>query len=271
MRHKLYFTTFLAVLFVLLSAASLLLSAQTTVTEENLLRLIGSKAPETLIIKAISMAKSIDVDTSLEGTVALMGKGVSEKVVKALVEKKEQLDYSSTSTSPSTSPSSIGEADRAAPMVGTIPTETGMFVETSTGLTPLPLETVSSRKSPGAFQAMRMGASLGFSRMKMSSSLSGTRSSMQLSGSITVVLRCMDGISADDYKLVALEQNKKSESREFVTNSAGLRGSSSDENAIPAAFQKIGPNVYKTTLADLKDGEYGFLIMGQKLYTFGKY
>jgi hypothetical protein len=258
MRHMLCLLPLLLVVL-LVGAAPLL--AQSTVTEDNLLRLIGSKAPEGLIIKVVNSATTVEVDTSIENIPRLMEKGVTGPVLTALVERKEKLSNSSPVT----------PVPAVAPVNGEAPADTGVFVETASGLTPLPLETVASRKSPGAFQAMKMGASLGFSRMKLSSSLSGVKSSAQLSGTISLVVRCINGISADDYKLIVLEPNKKSGSREFITGSAGMMSSSSGSNTVPLTFEKIGPNTYKTALT-LKGGEYGFLVFGNsKLYTFGVY
>ena len=73
---------------VLLGVAAI--SAQ-TVTEQNLLSLKTSNAPDELIIKAISMANKIEIDTSFENTVHLMSKGISQAVVDAVVQRKAKL------------------------------------------------------------------------------------------------------------------------------------------------------------------------------------
>lgn len=80
------------------------LAAQTVVTEEGLLRLVKGGASETLIIKAISMATAVEVDPSLENTVSLMGKGVSQPVMDALVKRKAELSSSSAMLNSAASP-----------------------------------------------------------------------------------------------------------------------------------------------------------------------
>lgn len=121
--------TLFVILAVLLVVGAAPLLAQTTVTEDNLLRLIESKAPEALIVKAISMAKVIDVDTSLGGTVALMGKGVSQGIVSALVERKGQLVPNNATTS-----STVTLAVATAPaLVAKCPQKDGVYYNSVSG------------------------------------------------------------------------------------------------------------------------------------------
>lgn len=70
-----------------------------TVTEENLLA-VSKKSPD-LAIKAISMAKKIEVDLSFENLPVLLEKGVPQSVLDALVQRKERLE-SKTSTGSNT-------------------------------------------------------------------------------------------------------------------------------------------------------------------------
>lgn len=118
------------VFFAVLAGAAL--SAQ-TVTEENLFSLKKSNAPEELIIKAISMAKKIEIDTSFENTVLLMSKGVSQAVVDALVQRKAKLE-------PQTSSPAVAVALAATPLptnpsqiLGACPERDGAYFLTPSG------------------------------------------------------------------------------------------------------------------------------------------
>jgi hypothetical protein len=111
MVHRLIILLFI----VLLSGTALF--AQ-TVTEGDIIGLKKSNAPDELIIKAISIAKRIDVDTSFNNTVLLMSKGISQAVVDALVRRKAQLESQTTSLSvptlPTNPPQSTGTYPQAA-------------------------------------------------------------------------------------------------------------------------------------------------------------
>jgi len=115
-------------LIVLVSVALLAgaaLSAQ-TVTEENLLGLKKSNAPDALIIQAISMAKKIDIDTSFENTVRLMSKGISQGVVDALVQRKAKLE--SQVTNPAVTALPTNPPHMTSSTVTPIPTDASQII-----------------------------------------------------------------------------------------------------------------------------------------------
>lgn len=269
MRRSLLFIFILVVL--LAGTTSLLAQPAMTVTEDNLLALIRSNAPEKLVIKAVSMAGKIDVDTSLEGTVALMGKGVSEEVVNALVRRKEQL----TSRQPATLTPVSAQAVALAP-TGSTPEEAGVFIETPNGLVSLKSESIET-KGPSAFGIIKSGGGL-VGGLKVSGILDNPRSPVQLSGRVVIIARILEGESIDDAcQLVSLETKKNR--RELTTARTGfMKGTSFGPKAggfgigTGVEFKKIAPNTYRTVM-DLPSGEYGVLVarQSQRLYTFGVY
>jgi hypothetical protein len=69
----------------------------------------------------------------------------------------------------------------------------------------------------------------------------------------------------------------KKDNREFVAGKGSITGSSVGvgEIAIPMKLERIGRNLYRATVSDLKPGEYGILPPGAlsppstgKIYTF---
>jgi len=256
---------FVIILVTLLIGAASVLSAQTTVTEENLLRLVKSNAPSALIVKAIQMAKVIDVDTSLENTVALMGKGVSQEVVTVLVDRKEQLSSSSRPPAPSAPAPSV---DSTGTNTYSIPDEFNqyrivVFVETEKGLTPLRAE-LTKMKSTSPLKMVVTP----FSGLKTSGVLEGPKSSIQLPGpKVVVVIRLFEGMNnVDDYQLFPLISKK--DHREFTTSKMSVfKGMSTGPSDLATTkFEKVGPNTYRASL-ELSAGEYGLMTQGSQGLT----
>jgi hypothetical protein len=258
MRRNLFSVILLAILL----AGMTFVSAQ-TVTEENLLGLIRSNASEQMITQAISMAKVIQVDTSFENLPNLMKKGVSQVVLTALVDRKEQLGASKISPSPTVSP--VAKTGLA---TITVPDKTGVYVQTPSGLIPLRAETTKT-KTTSPMKVMAFGALGG---IKTQGVLDGPKSPVQLSGpEVVLIVRILEGVDVDSLQLFPL--NSKKDHREFtVANMSFFKGQSiGPSDSAKTKFEEIGPNTYKATLS-LKSGEYGIMAQSSRSpYTFGVY
>jgi hypothetical protein len=188
----------------------------------------------------------------------LKSAGVSEKVINAA------LSAAVLKSLPNTT-----EQDKG------IPDEIGAYVILKDVLTPLPVEVVNFKTS-GLIGAV---FTYGIKKAKYEGTVPGKKSSTQLTTPVALVLRCADGTAPTEYQLVPL--NIKSDSREFTEAKVGWTGAKAgvNDNAISMKFDKLSRNTYKTTLPDLKRGEYGILAPGAlasangassgKLYTFG--
>jgi len=246
---------------VIVSAAPLF--AQ-TVTEDNLLNLVGKKMQEDMIVSLVGMAKKVEVDTSVENLAVLMSKGISPVVLKAVVDRKEQLNPTPQAPALVSAPASTTTALAAGP--ANIPDDHGVYVETSKGLEALPVEMATPKAS--VFGAMISASTGGIKKTKMEGEIKSPRSSAQFAKPVALVLH-------GEFTLVPLQSGKKS--RKFVTATyGGFRSINMQGDSIPIAPEKIGPGVYRIVLSDIPDGEYGLLDSqlgapggGYRLYTFG--
>jgi hypothetical protein len=227
-------------------AASSIGLAQTSkpLTNDELLRLAKAGFDDEGLIKVVETS-DLALDLSIDGLLALKSGGLSQKVINAaLAAKAKKL-----------APATMG-ADSDALEVGVY-----MVLHDKPGqLNP---ETVNFRS--------------GFA--KINGTVKGPRSPAQVTGSVTLLVRCPEGVAASEYQLLKFDQ--KADRREFrlMTGHWSSVSTGDEKNNLPVTFDKIAPRTYKAVLNLLKPGEYGLLPptantnigLGSvgKVYTFG--
>lgn len=227
-------------------------------TSADLLQMKTMGFDDQTIVNAIG-ANGVSLDTSLQGLIALKQSGLSEKVIDAAL----------AASAPKAAAPNPGAGDSG------VPDEIGAYVVLKDKFTPLPVEVVNF-KTAGLLGA---AFTYGIKKAKFLGTIPGETSATRLTGPVTFVLHCADGIAPTEYQLIELDTKK--DSREFTESKMGLTGASGgvDKQAVSLNFQHTGHNTYQATIGDLKRGEYGFLAPGAlastngastgKLYTFG--
>jgi hypothetical protein len=199
----------LAALFSAMLLTGAALSAQ-TVTEENLLGLKRSNAPDELIIKAIAMAKKIEIDTSFENTVLLMSKGVSQAVVNALVQRKEELVPQATSPVASTAPANGNPLQT----VGVCPQREGAYFLSPSGwkkMEQAPLQEMSQNLTR---------ATNPFGKKTTGSKLDGPEAPVKVG--LQPEFCVVDSSETVARSLMILKLAKRGKNRELTTSSSGV-------------------------------------------------
>lgn len=248
-----------SLLLILSTVLPLHAQAKKPLTSDDLIQMKKANFDDQMVVNAIA-ADGVSVDTSVHGLIGLKSAGISDKVINAVL---------AAATPKTTAPTAAEEKDKA------IPDEIGAYVVVKDSLTALPVEIVNF-KTAGMLGAV---FTYGLKKAKGQGTIIGSKSSTQLTNPVILVLRCPDGTAPNEYQLVPLDVKK--EDREFTEVKVGLTGASGGVNkeAITMKFDKIGRNIYKAILSDLRNGEYGILAPGAiasangassgKLYTFG--
>jgi len=252
-------TVALSLLLILSTVAPLRAQAKKPLTSDDLIQMKKANFDDQMVVNAIA-ADGVSIDTSVHGLMALKSAGVSDKVINAVL---------AAATPKTSAPNAAEEQDKS------VPDEIGAYVMVKDSMTALPVEIVNVKTAGMLGTVMTYG----LKKAKIQGTVSGSKSSTQLTTPVTLVLRCPDGTAPTEYQLVPLDGKK--DSREFTEAKTGITGESGGVNkeAIAMKFDKIGRNTYKATLSDLRNGEYGILAPGAlasangassgKLYTFG--
>lgn len=250
----------------MLMSAALVASSQETLTNDAIVKLAKAGISEAILLGMVNSQPG-KYSAQVDDLIALTEAGVPDKVIAAMAAKGA---VRSTPMSASAS----GNRDSL------IPEEVGGYYLDGGRLKRLGAEVVRG----GSTSPFRMMATGGFSSVKVKGKLSGARSPVQLSGEITLVLRCPEGMGPESYQLIVVDVKK--DSREFTTGKHSFFGGMSntpDDKAVAATtFEKVGPNTYRTIVNGLRQGEY--VVYGQwgpvgstggplgsmgKMFTFG--
>jgi len=255
----LWSTVGIGLLLILSTVGLVQAQAKKPLTSDDLIQMKKANFDDQMVVNAIA-ADGVSIDTSVRGLMALKSAGVSDKVINAVL---------AAATPKTSAPNAADEQDKS------VPDEIGAYVIEKDSLTLLPVEIVNV-KTAGV---LGMAFTYGLKKAKVQGTVSGSKSSTQLTTPVTLVLRCPDGTAPSEYQLVPLDPKK--DSREFTEAKAGITGESGGVNkeAITMKFEKVARNTYKATLTNLRNGEYGILAPGAlasangassgKLYTFG--
>ncbi len=235
---------------VLLTVSFLAAQERKPLSSDNLIQMKKAGLDDSTIIRAIE-ANGSNADTSAEGLIAMKAAGLSDRVITAAVGGTIRAPAQNSGAAPSTS--------------------IGVYVLQGDKLTPLPVE-LTALKTSGIFGA---AATMGIMKGKVSGTLQGEKSSLQLSQPIQITIRTPDGIAPEEVQLVELEIKK--DRREFTLGMSRMWTSSTGVTSISLKFEKTAENTYKVDISSLKRGEYGILAPmtasaagGRgRIYTFG--
>jgi hypothetical protein len=244
MRAK--FTLVLAAVL-LLAAGAAFSQSNKPLTNDDVVQMVKGGFDESTTIAAIDAANT-NFDTSVQALMALKAAGVSEKVISSMLAATKKKGEATRTAAPAAAPTANPD----------IPDDMGVYTKLKGSLAEVYAEVVSW-KSGGVGKSMLTG---GFTKGHVNATVSGPKSKLQLGTPIEFVVKCAEGVTPSEYKLLKLDE--KGDRREFRAVTGGVYHSSSglEKDAIKFDFQKIAPRTYKIALAGLKKGEYGFLPPG---------
>jgi len=240
----------------LLIAAVLLLAAGAAFSQsgkplsnDDVVQMVKGGFDESTTVAAIDAAQT-NFDTSVQALMALKAAGVSEKVISAMLGATKKKAEAAKPAAPAAAPAPAANPD--------VPDDMGVYTKLKGSLAEVYAEVVSW-KSGGVGKSM---LSMGMTKGHVNATVSGPKSKLQLGTPIEFVIKCAEGVTPSEYKLLKLDE--KGDRREFRAVTGGVYHSSSgiEKDAIKFDFQKIAPRTYKIALAGLKKGEYGFLPPG---------
>jgi len=241
--------------FALVLAAALLLPAggvfsqsNKPLTNDDVVQMVKGGFDESTTIAAID-AGNTSFDTSVQALMALKTAGVSEKVISSMLAASKKKAEAAKPAAAAV-PAAAANPD--------VPEDMGVYTKLKGSLVEVYAEPVSW-KSGGVGKSMLTG---GFTKGHVNATVNGPKSKLQLGTPIEFVIKCAEGVTPSEYRLLKLDE--KGDRREFRAVTGGVYHSSSgvEKDAMKFDFQKIAPRTYKIALAGLKKGEYGFLPPG---------
>ncbi len=244
-----------AVLFLVLCP---FLVAQTTLTNDSIIKMVKAQLSDDVIVTTVNASPGA-YDTSPDALIALKQAGVSNKVIDAILAKSSAAapaPASSDSATPESAPSAPDASAPSAPLPFPGIDNIGAYYKDSGGnWQPLPSEVVIFQ-SGGLVKHV---ASAGLMKEDLNGLVGGMRSRLVVTTPITFILHVPQGRAARDYELVRL--HVVGNNRQFQSVSGGLNQTSgSIRDEIDFSSTQIGPSAYQVVLNNgLGDGEFGFL------------
>jgi hypothetical protein len=234
--------SFLAVVFLAIGS---LLTAQQTLNNEGVIKMIKAGLSEDVIAAAISSSPGT-YDTSAEALVALKAAGAGDKIVVALVSKSSAPPASAAVTATSTLPKGIDEV--------------GVYYKDRSGNWVALMPEVVNFKTGGA---MKKFMTNGIVKGDINGHIEGKRAKTSVTLPVVLAVYVSEGIAITEYQMVRLHEN--SNSREFRSVTGGVVHASGGAKRDLVEFQpeKIAPRLYQLTLdASVGKGEYGLIPPG---------
>lgn len=224
-----------------------------TVTNERIIQLVESKLSDDLIIALINSSECA-FKTDIDSVLALKQKGVSDAVLKAMVDKN-----SGKVAPPSVAEGPVLERNSATSAKDpALPSEVGVFMLKDSELIEMEPEIVNWRT--GGF--LKKVATAGLTKGHVNGVVRGSNAKISLRGDEDILIYTMEGTSANEYQLLRLDA--KDDRREFRAMTGGVIHASggADKNAVYYEPKKIASRIYKFKLPELAPGEYGLLPPG---------
>jgi len=228
-------------------ALAFLASAQETLTNDSVAKMVKAGLGESLIVSMIQNQPGKYTLTP-DGLVKLKEQGVPDKVLAAMVAKG------------STGAPSSSEPANAEPASGDIPQniELGVYYKKA-GKWAEMLPDVVNWKTGGVMKSI---ATAGVVKGDVNGHIEGPHSRNSVATPVEVLIYAPEGVAITEYQLLRLRDNKGS--REFRTVTGGVMHVSggATRDLVPFEGKKIATRTYKVLLPNLGAGEYGFLPPG---------
>ncbi len=265
----------------LLFAGLAVAQPQNPLTNSDVIEMVKAGFEEQTIITAIN-ASDPDFDTSVQGMIALKSGGVNEKIISSMLaamqrraEKKEAEAKAAQAKAEEEKKAAEAKAEaerkealakaeaekkeaeaRAAKEKNKeIPDDVGVYAKVKGKLEEIEPEIVSWRTGGVGKSFLTMGMTKGH----VNGTVKGPQSKLRLGTPVEFLIRCPEGDSVSEYRLLKLDE--KNDRREFRAITGGVYHASSetDKNAVPFEFVKIAPRTFRVFVPALRKGEYGFL------------
>jgi hypothetical protein len=251
--------------------------ARRALTIEEVVKLSQTGFADDLIITKIKKnGKAFDLST--DELIELRKVGVSELVIKYLLDPSLPYNPPPPAPPPAPAPASASEKPKvpgktypADPLAASVPPEPGLY---------LVRDRVPTKIDLKLLLGVNEGAGLGKMLMKKGKAvafLPGPASKTRVAGdNPTFYIRLPEGKGIEEVLLIALE--KKSDRREVETGAPGPKQEFKADVIRPFDPVEVGSGLFRTKPANLKPGEYTFLLLGTaepqkgtqgKAYDFG--
>jgi hypothetical protein len=233
-------------------------AAEPPMANQEVIVMINAGLPEDIIIAKIRERAQTSFDVSTAGLVELKRRGVSDNIIRVMLDP--------AAIYPSASPSSpLPGSKESAPSNAMLPSEVGVYVRRAGKLADVEPE-ICQWKTGGILKSM---ATMGLKGPNVSGYVPGPTSGLELSLKDEIVIMVAEGNSVTEYQLLNLKQ--KGDRREFKimsTSVVGAKQSTADQR-VAFEHEKLTPRVYLIQLGSLQPGEYGFLPPGLNSESMG--
>lgn len=248
--------------------AGIVLSAQTA-TEGNLLSVKKKGASDDQLIQLIHMSKKIDVDLSFENLSVLLDKGISQKVIDALIQRREELEGKGASQVPrigTGQPAPSGTSSVPEPTAqGNLPTEGGVYLRTATGFSRLEEGT----RDTAGVGMKQMYKPLIFKRVSNKFEFPGAESPFKVTSATAEFY--IIGFNVAPGTVSVYELDRKKDKRELEFASAGFTGVSmapKKDKRVSINAARVNSDVISVKIDGVRDGEYIFYLEGVPRFDF---
>ena len=276
----------------MLTVAVTTVSAQETMTNDEVISLAKAGLNPTLIVGKIRTSKT-NFDLSTNSLIALKKAGVSDDIVTAMLEAKSGKPINSTATVNSSGAASVGAlGDPNDPMAkhnyGIYLFEEKDGVRKMTSVKP----SVSAQNRTGGLFTSQL--TYGIGKVKTKANLPGRSADLQINQAMPTFYFYLDitsggmntssGVPSDPKEFTLVRFNQRSDNREVTigkSNAFGGKGGLSDEYVVQFKADDLGNGIFKISPSvELKKGEYGFYLVnsgnsntsagvGAKFFDFG--
>jgi hypothetical protein len=228
-------------------ALAFLASAQETLTNDSVAKMVKAGLGDSLIVSMIQNQPAKYTLTP-DALVKLKQQGVSDNVLAAMVAK------GSAGAPSSSEPTTIEPASSDIPQN----IEIGLYYKKAGKWTEM-LPDVVNWKTGGVMKSI---ATAGVVKGDVNGHIEGPHSRNSVASPVEVLIYSPEGVAITEYQLLRLRDNKGS--REFRTVTGGVMHVSggATRDLVPFEGKKIATRTYKVLLPNLGAGEYGFLPPG---------
>lgn len=265
---------------------------QETMTNDEVISLAKAGLSSSIIIGKIKTSAT-NFDLSTDSLIKLKQAGVSDDVVGAMLEAKSGKSISTAPAANVNGSAAVGAlGDPNDPMAKH---NYGIYLyEEKDGvrkMTPLKPNVSAQNRTGGLFTS---SLTYGIGKVKTKTNLPGRSADLQLQTSVPTFYFYLDvtsgglntssGVPSDPNEFTLVRFNQRSDNREVTiakSNAFGAKGGLSDEYVVQFKAVDLGNGIFKITpAADLKKGEYGFMLVnsgnsntaagvGAKFFDFG--